>query len=395
MPRARDPEPSVTQALSTPRRARALRIPIWDDYGQAERFAGVLALTALVAAVPYLLADRVLVAEICVGIASVLFGLCTWSARGGPRWALGIGTPLTMTLGSLALLVVTSGTCVAAAAVLAVAPAVAVLWGPPRAGWPFFAVAIAAGVLAIWLAPESLPPREEPWIADARAPWLIAPLAGGLFLLARSWLRAHGTWQQEVHATHAVLAASEARFRAYVENAHDVTAELDARGRVLFITSKSEPHAALPLEQLLGTNGGDYIHPDDVPSALRAFEKAARGHPNVCPPLRYRGSFRGWRYLRVAVNAYRTAQGELRFVLQARDETALQEAQAERDRLIGELERALAASETLNGRIAMCASCKDVKNERGEWERVDEFLASHTRAELSHGMCPRCIASRA
>ncbi|HEU4427449.1 MAG TPA: PAS domain S-box protein [Myxococcota bacterium] len=382
------------QALSPSRRSRGLRIPLWDDYGQAERFAGVLALTALVAAVPYLLADRVLVAEICVAIATVLFGLCTWSARGGPRWALGIGTPFTMTLGALALLVITAGTCVAAAAVLALAPAVALLWGPPRAGWLFLATTIAGGAVAILLAPDAVPLREEPWIADARAPWLIVPLAGVLFLLARSWLAAHGTWQDEVHATHAVLAASEARFKAYVENAHDVTAELDARGRVLFITSRTEGHYALPVAELLGTSGSEYIHPDDVLPARRAFEKAARGHPNVSPPLRYRGSASGWRFMRVAVNAYRTAHGELRFVLQARDETALQEAQAERDRLVAELERALQRSETLQGRIAMCASCKDVKNERGEWERVDEFLASHTRAELSHGMCPRCIEAK-
>jgi len=384
----------VSQALSTSRRARALRIPLWDDYGQAERFAGLLALTGLVAAVPYLLADRMLVAEICVAIATVLFGLCTWSARGGPRWALGLGTPLTITLGALALLAVTGGTCVAAAAVLALAPAVALLWGPPRAGWLFLATAIAAGLVAVLLARAGAPPVEQPWIADERAPWLIVPLAGGLFVLARSWLAAHGSWQDEVRATHAVLAASEARFKAYVENAHDVTAELDARGRVLFITSRNEAHYALPVVELLGTQGSEYIHPDDLLAARRAFEKAARGHPNVSPPLRYRGAANGWRSMRVAVNAYRTAPGELRFVLQARDETALQEAQAERDRLVAELERALERSEMLRGRIAMCASCKDVKNEHGEWERVDEFLASHTRAELSHGMCPRCIEAK-
>jgi len=384
----------LSQALSTTRRSRALHIPLWDDYGQAERFAGVLALTALIAAIPYLVAERMLVAEICFAVATLLVALCTWSSRGGPRWSLGIGTPFVMTVGMVALLYATGGTCVAAAAVLALTPAVAALWGSRRAGWAFLASTVACGLLAALAAPSDVLPGAQPWIADERAAWLVPPLAGVLFLLARSWLAAHGSWQDEVHATHAVLAASEARFKAYVENAHDVTAELDDRGRVLFITSKSEPHAALPLGELLGTRGSDYIHPDDVPNARRAFEKAARGHPNVCPPLRYRGSFSGWRYLRVAVNAYRTAHGELRFVLQARDETALQEAHAERDRLIVELERALERAETLRGRVAICASCKDVKNERGEWERVDEYLASHTPVELSHGMCPRCVEAK-
>jgi hypothetical protein len=78
-------------------RARGLRIPLWDDIGQAERFAGLLALAALFATVPYLVAERMIVAEICVALATALIGLCTWSVRGGPRAAIAIGLPLSMT----------------------------------------------------------------------------------------------------------------------------------------------------------------------------------------------------------------------------------------------------------------------------------------------------------
>jgi hypothetical protein len=114
----------------------------------------------------------------------------------------------------------------------------------------------------------------------------------------------------------------------------------------------------------------------------------------VSAPLRYRGAREGWRWLRVAVSSYHTASGSLRFLVQARDETALQEAQADRNRLVAELEQALARIETLRGRIAFCASCKDVKNEHEVWEPVDSYLASHSLAELSHGLCPRCVAEK-
>ncbi len=387
----------MSEALQRAREARApsLRIPLWDDYGQAERFAGLLALGALVVAVPYLLAGRMVVAEMCLALAAALIGLSSWSTRGGPRWAVGIGTPLAMALAALALLYVTAGTGIASAAMLALVPAVAVLWGgSERAGFVFLAVALLGPVAIAALAPAAVTPGTEPWVAHAGATWRVGPLALGLFVFARSWAAAHGAWQEEVIATHAVLAASEARFKAYVENAHDVTAELDGRGRVLFVAEKGEAHYALPIAELLGTDGGAYIHRDDLPAARRAFEAAAAGRANVSEPIRYRGAREGWRFLRVAVNSYRTHAGKLRFVVQARDETAQQELHAERDRLVAELEQALARIETLRGRHAICASCKDMKNEHGAWEPIDEYLASRSLAELSHGLCPRCVEQK-
>jgi PAS domain S-box-containing protein len=337
-----------------------MRIPLWDDSDQAERFAAILALGALFAAASYALAERMVVVGICLAIAAALLGLCAWSRRARAPWVLGVGTPVAMALGALALLGVTAGTCVASAALLAAAPAVAVLWGgAERVGWAFLSLTLASAGVLLLSGPSEVVPGAEPWIADARAPWLIAPLALALFGLARSWAAAHGAWQEEVIAAHAVVAASEARFKAYVENAHDVTAELDGRGRLLFIADKSSGNYPLPIRDLLGTDGGDYIHPDDLPSARRAFEAAAAGRASVSEPIRYRGSGAGWRYLRVAVNSYRTQAGKLRFVLQARDETSVAVAQQARERRVAELEAALAHAEAQSR--SPCPSCGEAK----------------------------------
>jgi PAS domain S-box-containing protein len=143
-----------------------------------------------------------------------------------------------------------------------------------------------------------------------------------------------------------VVAASEARFKAYVENAHDVTAELDARGRLLFITTRNQERFPRPVAELLGSEGRQYIHPDDLATARSAFEAAAAGRATVSGPLRYRGAHAGWRYLRVAVSSYRTHAGKLRFVLQARDETSVVEAQRAREQRVADLEAALARAES-------------------------------------------------
>lgn len=40
--------------------------------------------------------------------------------------------------------------------------------------------------------------------------------------------------------------------------------------------------------------------------------------------------------------------------------------------------------------IAICAGCKQVRNEAGEWEDIELYLKRVTDRELTHGICPSC-----
>lgn len=54
------------------------------------------------------------------------------------------------------------------------------------------------------------------------------------------------------------------------------------------------------------------------------------------------------------------------------------------------LEEALAEVRTLRGLIPICASCKAIRTDRGEWRRLEEYLDAHTDATLTHGLCEAC-----
>jgi hypothetical protein len=76
----------------------------------------------------------------------------------------------------------------------------------------------------------------------------------------------------------------------------------------------------------------------------------------------------------------------LRGHLQAR-----QRAEAERERLIAELQKALANVKTLRGLIPICSSCKKVRDDQGYWTQLETYLAQHSEAEFSHGLCLDCM----
>jgi hypothetical protein len=55
------------------------------------------------------------------------------------------------------------------------------------------------------------------------------------------------------------------------------------------------------------------------------------------------------------------------------------------------LERALSEIHTLRGLLPICAHCKSIRNDDGLWTRIEAYIADHTDATFSHGLCPNCI----
>jgi phosphoserine phosphatase RsbU/P len=56
-----------------------------------------------------------------------------------------------------------------------------------------------------------------------------------------------------------------------------------------------------------------------------------------------------------------------------------------------ELQQALKEVKVLRGLIPICASCKKIRNDGGFWQLLEEYLAEHSEAEFSHGLCQPCI----
>ncbi|MBF0257250.1 MAG: hypothetical protein HQK62_00190 [Desulfamplus sp.] len=44
----------------------------------------------------------------------------------------------------------------------------------------------------------------------------------------------------------------------------------------------------------------------------------------------------------------------------------------------------------LEGILPICASCKKIRNEAGEYEQIEKYVTEHSQASFSHGICPEC-----
>jgi hypothetical protein len=65
-------------------------------------------------------------------------------------------------------------------------------------------------------------------------------------------------------------------------------------------------------------------------------------------------------------------------------------AEQQREAVIQQLRHALAEVKTLSGLLPICANCKQVRDDRGYWNKLEVYVRDHSDAEFSHGICPVC-----
>ena len=72
------------------------------------------------------------------------------------------------------------------------------------------------------------------------------------------------------------------------------------------------------------------------------------------------------------------------------DITDRKQAEAEREKLIKDLQETLEKVRILSGMLPICANCKKIRDDKGYWNQIESYIQDHSEAEFSHGICPEC-----
>ncbi len=85
-----------------------------------------------------------------------------------------------------------------------------------------------------------------------------------------------------------------------------------------------------------------------------------------------------------------TYNGKKALCVVSRDVSERRKLEKEREKLISDLQSALANVKKLSGLLPICSSCKKIRDDEGYWQEVERYLAEHSEAEFTHGICPEC-----
>jgi PAS domain S-box-containing protein len=196
-----------------------------------------------------------------------------------------------------------------------------------------------------------------------------------------------------------VLRESRQRFQKLVETLYDWIWEVDAKGHYTYVSPQIKNILGYEKYEVLGKTPYDLMPPEEAESiskkinALMAERKPITAFENV--NLHKNGrrvilETNGLPFFDVAGN-FRGYRGTDRDITERKQaERALREAAEEREKLIHDLQFALDNVKTLQGLIPICASCKKMRDDKGYWNQVEEYITEHTDASFTHGLCPDC-----
>lgn len=75
----------------------------------------------------------------------------------------------------------------------------------------------------------------------------------------------------------------------------------------------------------------------------------------------------------------------------ALDISERKEAEEQREKLISELQKALAQVKLLSGLLPICSYCKNIRDDKGYWKLIETYISDHSEADFTHGICPECM----
>ena len=65
--------------------------------------------------------------------------------------------------------------------------------------------------------------------------------------------------------------------------------------------------------------------------------------------------------------------------------------EAEKEKLITQLQEAIEEIKKLGGMLPICTNCKKIRDDMGFWKQVEDYISEHSEVKFSHSLCPTCL----
>jgi len=179
-------------------------------------------------------------------------------------------------------------------------------------------------------------------------------------------------------------------FKAIAEHSNAVIVAKSLDGEYLYVNSEFSRLFHLSSDEIIGRNAAA-LFPPEVTGKLREADLEVQQSNKVITVEEEQLVDGKRRHYLSAKFPIRDHEGSIWATgLVATDITKRKELEMERDKLVAELQGALAQIKLLSGCLPICASCKKIRDDQGYWNQIETYIEEHSEADFTHGICPEC-----
>lgn len=182
------------------------------------------------------------------------------------------------------------------------------------------------------------------------------------------------------------------RYATILEGIQEAYFEVDLKGNLTLFNDSLCESLGYPRDELMGMSYRDFMPPDTAQEIFELFNKIYRTGKTVRKygyEVIRKDKKRGYHELFACLIS--DPNGEpFGFRGIAHEVTERKLAEEERERLLKDLQSALAEVKRLSGLLPICAHCKKIRDDKGYWNAIEDYIRNHSDAEFSHSICPDC-----
>jgi len=187
------------------------------------------------------------------------------------------------------------------------------------------------------------------------------------------------------------LRASEASFRALLDESSDPIFSFLPDGTYRYVNHAFAAGVGRPRQEIVGRRIWDVFEAAEAEKRYAVLRQVFdTGTPKVFEVRVPRPE--GDRYYLTTVQPVLDAGGAVTSAMcSSKEITDRRRMEQQLHERLAELEDALAHVKRLQGIIPICAHCHSVRRDPENWQRLEAYVAEHSDAQFSHGICPACL----
>ncbi len=195
--------------------------------------------------------------------------------------------------------------------------------------------------------------------------------------------------QKSVEILEKRLEETEEKFRIFFENTLEIFIIIDGKtGHILHVNKPVSCILGYDIKELSGKHysvifpvKSEFLREDrleaiKIHDSVIEYHDVLRSDGSLCP-MDITITVIDWNLEKAILVSLRNSEERKRV-------------EEEKEKLLHELEEALKNIKILRGLLPICASCKKIRDDRGYWLQLEEYIQGHSNAEFTHSICPGC-----